>query len=73
MPRRHTVVVGNIGNVVDSDQKGGYTEAKKAFEEYRRQSKSGYGRAAGEDVTWFMDDEPYYIFYGKRSRDEGNI
>ena len=64
--RRHTVVVGNIGTVVDSKEKGAYTIARKAFEEYRQMSKDGYGRAAGEDVTWFMDGEPFYTYYGKK-------
>jgi hypothetical protein len=66
--RRHTVVVGNIGTVVDSDQKGAYTVARKAFEEYRQQSRDNYGRAAGEDVTWFMEGEPYYNFFGNNHR-----
>ena len=68
--RRHVVVVDNIGTVVDSDQPGAYTTASKAFEEYRQMSKDGYGRAAGEDVTWFMDGEPYYTFYGKNHKVE---
>jgi hypothetical protein len=63
------VVVGNIGTVVDSKEKGAYTIARKAFEEYRQMSKDGYGRAAGEDVTWLMDGEPYREFVGSLRED----
>jgi hypothetical protein len=71
--RHHMVVVGNIGTVVDSKERGAYTVARKAFEEYRQMSKDDYGRAAGEDVTWFMEGEPYYTYYGKRSQDAKRV
>lgn len=44
---RHRVIVGNIGAVYFGGLKG----ANRVFQEYVEQSKSGYGRAAGENVT----------------------
>lgn len=46
-PVTFEVAVGNIG-VVHS---GGKREAQRVFREYREQSRTGYGRAAGESVT----------------------
>ena len=66
MPK-HTVVVGNIGTVVSD---GTWKEASDAFREYRKQSKADYGRAAGEDVTWFKDGEPYQEFTGTLTKQE---
>lgn len=51
----YEVIVGNIGTVykgVDEDK------ARETFEEYVEQSKSGTGRAGGEDVTLMEDDVP---------------
>lgn len=45
---RYEVIVGNIGCAHETEDK---TEAERVFEEYVEQSKSGVGRAAGEDVT----------------------
>ena len=55
------VVVGNIGTVYN-----GYNrrEAEECMDEYIRHSKSGYGRAAGEDVTIFENGEPVTEFQG---------
>lgn len=50
----YQVIVGNIGTVYDGPSR---REAHKTYDEYRRQSKRGYGRAAGEDVTLFLDNE----------------
>ncbi len=47
MNYRYQAIVGNIGTVYHG---GELKEALTAFGEYRRQSKTGYGRAAGEDV-----------------------
>ena len=49
------VVVGNIGNVYTGTNQ---EDARDTFAEYKKQSKSGKGRAAGEDVTLFKDGEP---------------
>ena len=64
---KHTVIVGNIGTVVGD---GTYTEALAAFREYRRQSKSGHGRASGEAVTWMKDNEIYMEYVPKEVRKE---
>lgn len=50
----HRVVVGNIGTVYD-----GYcaSQARADYLDYVHQSTSGYGRAANEEVTWFVDGE----------------
>jgi len=50
----HSIIVGNIGNVLDTTS---HKEAQKAFTEYKDQSASDYGRAAGEPVTWLKDGE----------------
>lgn len=42
------VIVGNVGTVYSG---GEMKKALEAFGEYRKQSQSDYGRAAGEDVT----------------------
>ena len=50
--REWTVVVGNIGTVYSGPDE---VEARRRWEEYTKQSESGYGRAAGEDVTLLVD------------------
>ena len=50
----YKVVVGNIGTVYDGNDE---PRALETFEEYRDQSKSGYGRAAAEQVTLLEDGE----------------
>jgi len=52
---RYSVVVGNIGTVYDGTSR---LFALRAFNEYRRQSRTGRGRAGGESVTMFTNDEP---------------
>ena len=52
---KYQVVVGNIGTVYDGDNAD---IADKHYEEYVEQSKSGRGRAGGEQVTLFVDGEP---------------
>lgn len=48
------IIVGNIGSVyIGSDDKA----ARRAYREYVDQSKSDYGRAAGESVTWLQNGE----------------
>lgn len=42
------VIVGNIGTVRSN---ANITECERVFAEYVSQSKSGIGRAGGEDVT----------------------
>ena len=51
----YQVIVGNIGLVHESNR---CVEARGIYGEYVRQSRQGYGRAAGEAVALFKDDEP---------------
>ena len=51
---RYEVIVGNIGTVYDG---GSRRLADKNYAEYVQQSKSDYGRAAGESVTLMKDDD----------------
>jgi hypothetical protein len=57
-----SVIVGNIGTVYDgADEK----TARETFAEYCDQSRSSYGRAAGEDVTLCYDGETVAEFFGE--------
>lgn len=56
---KYTVVVGNLGTVVDTDS---VREARKAFDYYASQSQFGLGRAADEPVTLFCDGEIAYDY-----------
>lgn len=51
---RFQVIVGNIGTVHSSNNWG---MACKDYGDYKKQSKDGYGRAAGEPVTMMKDGE----------------
>lgn len=55
------VVVGNIGTVYEGQDRA---EADKVYAEYVRQSEGGYGRAAGEGVTLFVDGEIVQEHFG---------
>lgn len=59
---KHQIIVGNIGTVYDGSS---LKEAAKTFKEYKEQSRTGYGRAAYEPVTWMRDGEPYREFRPK--------
>jgi hypothetical protein len=63
----HTVIVGNIGTVLDN---GSWFDAVKAFREYRALSKSGVGRAGHEHVTWFRDGSIYMEYTPKQQDQE---
>ena len=64
IPRLSSIVVGNIGVVYAGDNT---IHARGVFKSYVRQSKDNYGRAAGEDVTWFMDGSIREEFIGSLS------
>jgi len=49
------VIVGNIGTVYRGSN---FMQASCKFAEYVKQSKTGYGRARGEDVTLMHNGEP---------------
>lgn len=55
------VIVGNIGTVYSGSNN---KEAARVYKEYISQSKSNYGRAGGEDVTWMKNGEPHKEFTG---------
>jgi len=62
----YVVVVGNIGTVYSGTSQ---SEAIRKYGEYVAQSKSGRGRAGGEDVTLFKNDQPVTNYYGSRAGD----
>lgn len=49
---RYSIIIGNIGTIDCQTKNAGM----KDFADYVRQSKAGYGRAAGEPVTLFDND-----------------
>jgi hypothetical protein len=49
------VIVGNIGTVLETNNT---EEAHRMFVDYSHQSRVGYGRAAGEEVTLMTNGEP---------------
>lgn len=55
------VVVGNIGHVYDGSN---YMQAACCYAAYVKQSKAGYGRAAGEPVTLFHKGEIRSEYFG---------
>jgi hypothetical protein len=57
----YEVVVGNIGTVYAGRS---YGLANATFDEYVVQSKSGYGRASGEAVTLFKDNDIHEEYEG---------
>jgi hypothetical protein len=54
MKNTYTVNVGNIGNIDCATKR----EALATYRKYVSQSKENYGRAAGEPVVLFVNDEP---------------
>lgn len=64
-PKYYAVVVGNLGTVYAGEDE---TVAKGAFNEYVKNSKNGYGRAADEDVTLFVNGEIEDEFEGRISK-----
>lgn len=57
----YDVIVGNIGNVYSGTDED---KARATYKEYVEQSKSGVGRAGGEDVTLMLNDEIEDEFIG---------
>ena len=57
----YEVTVGNIGCVHRGSNK---KEARGVFADYKRRSRSGSGRAAGESVTLWEDTEPIDEYIG---------
>jgi hypothetical protein len=61
----YEVIVGNIGLVYTGSN--GFT-ANVVYGTYKRQSKEGRGRAAGEDVTALRDGEIFHEYTGYLNR-----
>lgn len=57
----YQVIVGNIGTVYEGAN--GFT-AIREYNQYIALSKSNYGRASGENVTLFKNDDIYKEFTG---------
>jgi hypothetical protein len=64
---RYQVIVGNIGTVYDGDN---MIDANRDFGTYKRQSQSGRGRAGGETVTLFDNDEIKFEHIGEQDAQE---
>lgn len=64
--KNYSVIVGNVGTVLETT---GRNEAIKTYGEYKRISITGLGRAGGEDVTLFCDDEQLYEHFGALHND----
>ncbi len=54
------MIVGNVGCAHRGRNR---RKALKIYHEYRRQSKTGYGRSAGEQVTLTRDAEPIREYF----------
>jgi len=61
---KYQVIVGNIGTVYDGNNK---KVAKRTFKIYQAQSEMEFGRASGEDVSYWEHDEPVLIYNGINS------
>ena len=57
-----SVTVGNIGTIYDGES---LEDAQKIFKDYIEASKSDYGRASGESVYLFRNDEIFEEYIGK--------
>ena len=57
----YQVLVGNIGTVLVTNNRN---DAVKVYGEYKKLSLSEFGRAGGEDVTLFCDNEIMYEHQG---------
>jgi len=65
MKTTYTVHVGNIGQVHSGQNRA---EAFLHFAEYVSQSKTNYGRAAGEDVVIMLNGQPLREHIGTLSQ-----
>jgi len=64
---KYTVVVGNIGTVLETNNE---EEAFETYREYVEMSKDNYGRAAGEDVVVFFKDDILVEYFGDISDED---
>ena len=63
------VTVGNIGSVYAGNQ---LKPALEAYAGYKDQSKTGYGRAAGEQVVLWKYGEPWREHEGTQQEEESD-
>ena len=66
MKKQYSVIVSNVGTVFNSNIK---KDAIATYKEYVKISDYSRGRAGGEDVTLFCDDEPLYEHFGVLQND----
>jgi len=67
----YEVIVGNIGSVYCGNRA---KEAVTHFEEYKRQSIAGFGRAGGESIVILVDSQDIYKeFIGTMDREVEDI
>ncbi len=64
LPPIYSIIVGNIGYVYRGTN---LIEANTAWDEYKRQSQTGYGRAGGEDVSMWRDGEIMREIHGRNA------
>ena len=55
------VLVGNIGKVWEGDH---WNVGREVFAEYVKRSTKNWGKAAGEDVTLWIDGDIFEEFMG---------
>ncbi|MCP3678553.1 MAG: hypothetical protein GY721_13515 [Deltaproteobacteria bacterium] len=63
---KYQVIVGNVGTVYDGD---GYHESLEIYSHYKKASKSGVGRASGEDVALVVDGDIRFETLGSNYHD----
>jgi hypothetical protein len=63
----YEVIVGNVGSVYDGTSK---REAHKVYQEYIEISRSGRGRAGGEEVSLFFNDREIDCYVPVTDEDE---
>jgi len=64
---KYEVIVGNIGTVHSCNNP---VEAAAVYGDYKRQSETNYGRAAGETVYLLKNGEPMYEHHGRQDYSE---
>ncbi len=62
MRTNYEVIVGNIGTVYSGSDE---STARAQFEYYENDSRTGYGRAGGEDVTLLAGGEIIREHFGR--------
>lgn len=63
------VVVGNIGTVYDGNN---FMQAQSKYSSYVKLAKAPHGRASGENVTFFHNDEIRAEYIGRLAKEEGS-